>query len=455
MNPLFKAGLIAMLLFLTGCKKEIISPETPDEDDIRAGGLATTYISSSLAFSSPAPNLSPANAELHRIGDVNFEQSFVAAPAKINPGLGPLFNSNSCVNCHISDGRGRPPAGGGPLETMLIRVSLPGSSETGGPLHVPGFGGQLQTKSLIGFIPEGNVQITWEELNSTFPDGEAYSLRKPVYTITGRLPGGVLISPRVAPAIFGLGLLELIPEGEILKYADEADINNDGISGKANYVWNAETGSTTLGRFGWKANTPTLLQQTAAAYVNDMGITSSVFPKENCYGAEFCDTLKDDPEISDEILQSVVLYTRTLAVPARRNSISEIVKQGKALFSSTGCASCHIAKAKTGSGTTLPELGNQTIFPYTDMLLHDMGDELADNRPDFLASGKEWRTAPLWGIGLVEIVNGHTNFLHDGRARNLQEAILWHSGEGTKAKENYTKLNKSQRSALLAFLNSL
>jgi CxxC motif-containing protein (DUF1111 family) len=451
-------GKIILLFFLiaifNGCNENSIPPEEATENDILSGGETTTLASGSSAFSFPAPNLSPENLEKHLFGDIHFEQSFVQAPALVNPGLGPLFNSNSCVNCHVSDGRGRPPFEGGQLESMLIRVSLPGPGEHNAPNPVPGFGTQLQTKAIFGYEPEGSVSISYIEETGEYPDGTTYSLRKPVYVITGRINPGVLYSPRTAPVVFGTGLLEAIPEQVILANEDEHDKDQDGVSGKANYVWNAASGRFELGRFGWKANTPTLLQQVAAAYVNDIGITSPYFPMESCHQSAICDTASDDPEITQEILEAVEFYVQTLAVPSRRDYNNQEVKKGKALFKQIGCASCHVTEFKTGMHP-ISELSNQKIHPYTDLLLHDMGEGLSDNRPDFDADGKEWRTPPLWGIGLQEIVNGHSLLLHDGRARNLEEAILWHDGEGKKSKEEFMKLSKADRDALIRFLKSL
>ena len=391
----------------------------------------------------------------HLLGDVLFEAAFVKAPATINPGLGPLFNNSSCVNCHIADGRGRPPLGGEQLETMLFRIGIPGNDINNGPKPVPGFGRQLQVKSVLGYEPEGNVSISYETIYGTYPDGTSYSLIRPDYNISGRIGSGFLYSPRVAPFVFGTGLLEAIKESDIITLADENDDNRDGVSGRPNFVWNVQEETFEIGRFGWKANTPTLLQQLAAAYVNDMGITSPYFPIENCADGTQCDTTGDDPEIDQLTLDMVEIYLQTLAVPSRRNYNDADVKRGKILFKQAGCNSCHTTTFTTGTHKSVPELSNQKIHPYTDLLLHDMGDELADGRPDFMADGNEWRTPPLWGIGLVTVVNGHTNFLHDGRARNLEEAILWHFGEGEKSREKFMNLSKNDRSALIKFLNSL
>jgi CxxC motif-containing protein (DUF1111 family) len=269
------------------------------------------------------------------------------------------------------------------------------------------------------------------------------------------LPSDVMYSPRIAPPVFGLGLLEGISESDILALADPADANGDGISGKANYSYDISKQRITLGRFGWKAATPSVLQQTAGAYHQDMGITSYLFPNESSAGQSNNNDLVPEKEISDSLLEAVAHYVRTLAVPARRGVNDPEVMHGKQLFNSIGCASCHTPSFTTSTNMAFAEISNQRIFPYTDMLLHDMGEGLADNRPDHLADGYEWRTAPLWGIGLTAVVNGHNNYMHDGRARSFEEAILWHGGEGEASKNAFVNLNAEDREALVAFLFSL
>lgn len=426
-----------------------------------SGGETTIFDASSHAFSIPAPNLSTAALEKHLDGDVEFEAVFVTAPAVVNPGLGPIYNNVSCINCHSRDGRGRPPGADEDLVSLLFRLSLPKKDASGigmSPTPVPGFGRQLNNRAIVNAAPEGKVKIEYTEQTLTTADGTRVHLRYPNYTFTDTyqpLPENIEVSPRVAPAVFGLGLLEAIPEEVILAYADEADVDGDGISGKPNYVWDVVNQRYSLGRFGWKANQPTLLQQVAAAYHDDMGITTSLFSIENSAGQSQLAEHSAIPEISDEILDVVTFYVQTLAVPARRNVDDPQVKHGEQLFAKAQCASCHVPTLRTGVLAGVPSVSNQTIHPYTDMLLHDMGPELADNRPDFHASGSEWRTPPLWGIGLVKRVNGHTNFLHDGRARNLVEAILWHGGEAEKSRQIVEQMSKTERDALIAFLESL
>ena len=278
----------------------------------------------------------------------------------------------------------------------------------------------------------------------------------PRYTLTGSLlPGGVLFSPRVAPVVFGLGLLEAVPDWSVLAMADPRDRNRDGVSGRANIVWNEVKKRPALGRFGWKANAPTLLQQTAGAYNGDMGITTTVFPAESCEGTAYPGCVRHAPEIDPQLVQAVSFYTQTLGVPARRNLSDQTARQGEGLFYAANCNGCHVPTLRTGYLQNVPEVSNQTIHPYTDLLIHDMGAALADGRPDFLASGREWRTPPLWGIGLLQTVNGHTNLMHDGRARGFLEAVLWHGGEATASRERVRRMTAQERGALVAFLESL
>jgi CxxC motif-containing protein (DUF1111 family) len=343
---------------------------------------------------------------------------------------------------------------------MLFRLSIPGEGEHGSPVPVPGYGDQLQTRSLFNVAREGDVKITYVDNTFYFPDGEAYQLRTPTYAFTdlyAAMPGNVLLSPRVAAPVFGLGLLEAVSDASILANADPDDKDGDGISGKPNYVWDILSRKSVLGRFGWKANQPTLLQQVAAAYNGDIGITNFIFPLENSQGQTQFDSAPNSKsyELTDSLLYSVQFYVRTLQVPARRNVTDPMVVQGKALFVKAGCDNCHKPDMRTAVDVSFPSVSNQLIHPFTDLLLHDMGPGLADNRPDFLANGNEWRTAPLWGIGLTQKVNNHTNFLHDGRARNLMEAIMWHGGEAQPAKDKVANYTKAERNAILAYLNSL
>lgn len=423
-----------------------------------AGGATTLFSVTSNAYRTPAPNLSASEMAMHLLGDVDFESVFVTAPSSINQGLGPIFNNSSCISCHPRDGRAAFPSNLSGRSGLLLRISLFGTDEHGGPNPVPGFGVQLQNQAIFGYEPEVTYGVTFTELKETLADGTVVTLRKPTFSLANSyipVPAGAMLSPRIGPPVFGLGLLEAIQEADILAMQDINDADGNGISGKANYVWEPLSGRMVLGRFGWKANTGTIRSQCAAAYVEDMGITNVIFDKETGHGqSNGSDGLEDDPELDAAILDQVVLYCQTLAVPAPRGIENKPVKEGAVVFEKIACAQCHKPRQKTGF-SEITALSFQTFYPYTDMLLHDMGEGLADNRPDYLANGNEWKTRPLWGIGLTQLVNGHTDFLHDGRARNLTEAILWHGGEAQDSKEKFKKLSKKDRDALLAFLNSL
>jgi len=439
------------------CRK----PKEIKEEDLNewySGGKQTTFASGTSAFGQAFTGLTEQKDALHEFGDAAFEATFNSDNTQLNHGLGPIFNNQSCGFCHVADGRGKAPMAGEALSSLLLRISIPGEGPHGEPLGVPGFGGQLQQRGIFGVLAEAGVNVSYTEATYQFPDGESYSLRKPVYTITNPyipMPAGVMVSARMATPVFGLGLLEAIDESSILSKADEADSDGDGISGKPNYGYDIMSGTSKLGRFGWKAAQPTIIQQSAAAYVEDIGVTNMIFPTESSWGQSQYDNKNDDHELGDSTLYAVAYYIKTLAVPGRRNANDATVKNGKQLFNSIGCAKCHVASYTTKADMAFPEVSNQLIYPYTDLLLHDMGSDLADNRPDFRATGNEWRTAPLWGIGLTTTVNGHNNFLHDGRARNLTEAIMWHGGEAAGAKQKFESLSKSNRDAILKFLASL
>ncbi len=460
MSIKFKFSIVAIslsLLVLNACRK--YDPAYVSEtEEWFSGGAQTFFDETITGFDHIFNGLSPAEELAHEIGDKAFDQTFVTAPAPLNSGLGPIYNNVSCVSCHVNDGRGKPPVNGEALSSMLFRLSIPGVNPHGGPNPVPGFGGQLQPRAIAGKSGEADVVISYSTINGTYGDGTPYVLRQPVYTLSNpytSLPSDVMLSPRVAPPVFGLGLLEAISEYDIIKYADPSDADGDGISGKANRVWDVMSRSFKLGRFGWKAGQPSLIQQSAGAYNEDMGVTNFIFPMESSFDQPQYDQLNDDVELSDSLLHAVAFYMQTLGVPARRDVDVPEVKEGKRLFNQIQCASCHIARHVTASDMAFPSRSNQKIFPYTDLLLHDMGPGLADNRPEADANGYEWRTPALWGIGLTRKINGHEYFLHDGRARNMTEAILWHGGEAESSKEKFRNLSASERQAVLKFLESL
>jgi CxxC motif-containing protein (DUF1111 family) len=345
---------------------------------------------------------------------------------------------------------------------MLLRISVPGAGPHGAPRPHAVYGDQIQGVAIPGVPAEADVLVSYEPVSGAFADGTRWALRRPRYRLErlayGPVGGRLLTSPRVAPAMIGLGLLEAVPEAALLARADADDRDGDGVSGRANVVWDEQRRATALGRFGWKAEQPTVLQQTAGAFAGDMGITSSLVPSENHTRGQRAAAGRPSggaPEISDELLRQVALYARTLGVPARRGWDDAGVRRGEALFGRAGCAACHVPELVTGPVADLPELSGQVIHAYTDLLLHDMGADLADGRPAFAADGREWRTPPLWGLGLVPVVNGHALYLHDGRARGLSEAVLWHGGEAAAARAAFVSMSVSERRDLLAFVGSL
>jgi CxxC motif-containing protein (DUF1111 family) len=447
---------------LATCTSDELRPEPGEE---LAGGETTVFDAGTHAFMLSARNLDDAHESAFFVGNSFFNKNWVIAPSSTTArdGLGPTFNSRSCSGCHFKDGRGRPPlTNDEPLTSMLVRLSVPGERPNGEPLAEPNYGGQLQGEAIPGVPVEALVSVSWTEMAGTYADGEPYSLRSPTISFFalayGPMAQDVLTSARVAPQMIGLGLLEALDEDTILSFADPEDADRDGISGRPNYVWDPLTQTTVLGRFGWKANQPGLRQQNAGAFLGDIGITSSVHAQQNCPPAQaecLAALTGGEPELSDDLLDDVTTYSRLLAVPARREVDDPEVLAGREQFHALGCADCHVPRLRTGTMPNFPEVSNQTIWPYTDLLLHDMGEGLADERPDFEADGSEWRTPPLWGIGLFSVVNDHTFYLHDGRARNLAEAVLWHGGEAEAAKQAFVEADAAGRAALLRFLESL
>jgi len=449
------------------------------------GGGATSRGSTSTAnaFSLSSGNMDFKRELDFKIGNAIFRKTWISAPSSTDAsdGLGPLFNSRACQNCHLKDGRGHPPFSADVPDdsgSMLVRLSVPAASEqekdriaahSVNSIPDPTYGGQLQDRSVQGFAAEGKLSVDYTERPVTLADGEVVNLRVPSYSLAdlayGPASPGLMISPRIAPPMIGLGLLEAVPEEQILANADSDDASKDGISGKPNRVWSRERDKVMLGRFGWKAGVPTIAQQAAEAFAGDIGLSTTIMPypsgdctekEKTCLEAPNGNSPKyQNVEVGDELFKLVTFYSQNLAVPARRKPDDPEMLKGKELFYSIGCASCHQPKFVTGEVPGQPHLSHQLIWPYTDMLLHDMGEGLADGRPEGAATGSEWRTPPLWGVGLTETVSGHTLFLHDGRARNLTEAILWHGGEAEAARDKFAALSKADRDALLAFVNSL
>ena len=463
--------------------KAVIAPATdfatPEKYEAKPGGAATVRARDTAdAFSLSSANMPFAREMDFKLGNGLFRKTWVAAPSstRASDGLGPLYNARGCQDCHLKDGRGRVPDEGGSAVSMFLRLSIPGGEPPGdieewlATQPDPTYGGQLQDFAANGLPPEGRMAITYQDQPVTLGDGSVVTLRKPTYALAdpgyGPPRADLMLSPRVAPQMIGLGLLEAIPAADILANADPDDANGDGISGRASIVPSAEFGVPMLGRFGLKGGAPTIREQSAGAFSGDMGLSTPVKPdphgecsmaQADCRAApvgQEPDT-RDGLEVDAKSLDLVTFYSRNLAVPERRRIDDPAVLRGKALFYQAGCPACHVPKFVTNRLKDQPEQSFQLIWPYSDLLLHDLGPGLADNRPEGRASGSEWRTAPLWGIGLTGTVSGRTEFLHDGRARNLTEAILWHGGEAQAARDSFAGMTKADRDAILEFLGSL
>jgi CxxC motif-containing protein (DUF1111 family) len=439
-----------------------------------AGGATTVQRLDRSAYLAPAANLGAEQRLDFSAGNSFARNPWVVAPSSTTArdGLGPLFNSTACQNCHVRNGRGQPPApDASHAVSMLVRLSLP--DHLGDPallrrqgvLGEPVYGVQLQDMAIAGHVPEAKVRVDYTPRWVSFTDGSRVELREPRLRISqlgyGPMHPDTRFSARVATPMIGLGLLEAIPAEAILANAARQAQRNDGIHGRANLVWDASQGTRVLGRFGWKAGQPSLDQQNAHAFAHDMGLTSRLLPSDDCSGGQpAClaapngNGAENEGEVSDNIRRLVLFQTRHIGVPARRDVDDPAVLRGKQLFHQAGCQTCHVPSYTTGTHAE-PALAGQRIWPYSDLLLHDMGEGLADGRSEFAASGRDWRTPPLWGIGLSATVSGHSQFLHDGRARNLLEAVLWHGGEAEAAQRQVLGFNSGQREALLAFLNSL
>ena len=432
------------------------------------------------AFSHSSANITFEEEGTFKLGNGLFRKVWVSSPSstQASDGLGPLFNARACQNCHLKDGRGHPPEGAADSTSMFLRLARAASTEeerqalAGRSLLTlpdPVYGGQLQDLAVPGLSGEGRMRIAYEEMPVRFGDGTTVSLRKPSYSVDapayGPLDPATTLSPRVTPQMIGLGLVEQIHPADILVRADPDDRDGDGISGKASVVRDPLSRQLTLGRFGWKASTPSIRQQTAEAFAGDIGISTPEVPRHfgDCTEAEG-DCLKmptgvqerlGPVEAPDPVMDLVTFYSQNLAVPARRAIDDADVLAGKKVFYDLGCVSCHTPKFVTRRDAPNKAQAFQLIWPYSDFLLHDMGEGLADGQAVGDATGSEWRTPPLWGIGLTRTVSGHTFFLHDGRARDLAEAILWHGGEAQAARDGFAALAAQDRDNLVKFLESL
>ncbi|MFW2589999.1 di-heme oxidoredictase family protein [Sagittula sp. SSi028] len=454
--------------------------DAPQPFEQMSGGAATVRARLNQdAFSQASGNISFERELDFKVGNGLFKKIWVSAPSSTlaSDGLGPLFNARSCQRCHIKDGRGHPPEG--PEDSaisMFLRVSVPAGHDDLVPdiegylatVPEPTYGLQLQDFAVAGHNAEYRLEVSYEEREVALSEGETASLRVPSYRAAdlgyGPLAEDAMLSPRVAPQMIGLGLLEAIPAEDILALADPDDADGDGISGKAQIIWSPEFDRPMLGRFGLKAGAATVREQSAAAFAGDIGISTTMFSagagectaaQVDCQAATHGDNDFRGVEIDDDGLDLVTFYSRNLAVPERRNVDDPQVLRGKQVFYDTGCTACHTPKFVTHRLSDQPEQSFQLIWPYTDMLLHDMGPGLADMRPEARATGREWRTPPLWGIGLTKEVSGHTQFLHDGRARSLLEAVLWHGGEAQPARDRVVSMPAADRADLIAFLESL
>ena len=463
----------------------IVKPTTDfakaEEFELMQGGAGTSRKRVNQdAFSHFSANISFEEQATFKLGNGLFRKQWVSSPSstQASDGLGPLFNARACQTCHLKDGRGHPPEGGTDATSMFFRLAREAETAEEKALVAdkaalnfpdPVYGGQLQDLAVPGLAGEGRMAIRYEERSVALGGGETASLRMPHYAVEnlayGPLDARTTLSPRVTPQMIGLGLVEQIHPADILTRADPDDRDGDGISGRAQIVRDPQSGEPTLGRFGWKAQTPTVRQQAADAFAGDMGISTPEVPHAwgDCtQGQAACLAMPSgvqerlgDAEAPPPVMDLVAFYSRNLAVPARRDVDKPEVLSGKALFYQLGCTSCHTPKFVTRRDAPNRAQAFQLIWPYSDFLLHDMGEGLADGQRVGDASGSEWRTPPLWGIGLTERVNGHTFFLHDGRARNLTEAILWHGGEAQASRDGFAALDPQERAALIRFLESL
>lgn len=449
-----------------------VAAEVLEESALSAGSFTIARFDET-AFAEPAPVLNYSQNQRFMRGRFHFNQRWVVAPSiQGDWGLGPTFIADRCSTCHVGGGRGAPPVRPDEqLFSVLLRISLPGVDEHGRPKAHPHYGDQIQNQGLMGqdrdgtflgerVTPEAEVFLDWETKTVTLADGESVELRKPKPRFGkmyfGEIGKDTLMSLRIAQPLQGLGLLEAIPESALRELASAQKAS--GFGGRVNVVYDEINKKEAIGRFGWKANQPTIRQQIAAAFHGDLGVTTSLFQKENCPPIQVqCAEQPpgNDPELVDQNWDELEFWSQALAVPARRNMKDPTVQRGEKLFAEAQCAVCHVPAMTTGKYPPLPQAEGQVVRAYTDLLIHDMGEELADHRPEFKAGGRDWRTPPLWGLGLSQTVSKSTAMLHDGRARNVSEAILWHGGEAQGAREKFSNMPKADRDALIKFVNSI
>ncbi|HEX4985542.1 MAG TPA: di-heme oxidoredictase family protein [Burkholderiales bacterium] len=443
------------------------------EDPDLSAGTFTIRRFDAQAFSEPAPVLTVKQRQVFMAGRSVFNRQWATVNSLNGDwGLGPTFVADRCSACHVGSGRGSPPKSGDEqLLSMLVRLSVPGTDGHGGPKPHPHYGDQLQNRGLDGKtvdvlyagtpVPnEADLFLDWEEIPVALSDGGQVALRKPRLRIErlnfGELGPDVMLSLRNAQPLVGIGFLEAVPEEALLDIARKQRAL--GYDGRPNRVWDAVRRRVALGRFGWKANVPSLKQQVAAAAIGDMGVNSNLYAGQNCPPVQVACAKQlpgNFPELIDAEIDSLELWLQALAVPARRHLDDPEVRRGAGLFAAAQCAVCHVPELKTAKFEGLPQLSDQVFHAYTDLLLHDMGEGLADGRPDFGAGPRDWRTPALWGLGLSKTVSGSTALLHDGRARNVVEAILWHGGEGERSREAFGQMSKPDRDALVKFVESI
>lgn len=480
--PLLLPGIAMIALAGMAVGGEHIPPVPTAPGEENPGGSATTHERTDTpdAFSHASHGMGPEEELKFKVGNAVFRKLWASAPSSTHAsdGLGPLYSARSCESCHPKGGRGHPPAPGDAVQSMFLRLSVPPQTEAQkrllaehriNSIDEPTYGAQLQTFAIQGLDNEGRMHIDYTEQPVRLGDGTVVSLRRPAYSIEGLKYGpmlpGTMLSPRVAPPLIGLGLIEAIPESDIRAGADPDDKDGNNISGHTNEVWSSEQGKVTLGRFGWKTGKASVRDQTASALTTDIGLSNPLDARASgdctvaqprCLQAPNGNTPRDAGlEVGPGAFDHLVFYTENLAVPSRRNLDDPAVRQGKVLFHALDCRGCHRPSFTTGTLEGQPQLSHQRIWPYSDLLLHDMGEGLADHRPEGDADGREWRTPPLWGIGLTRPVSGHSQLLHDGRARNVEEAILWHGGEAQAARDAYALLSKAEREAVIKFVESL
>ncbi|KQZ93842.1 thiol oxidoreductase [Mesorhizobium sp. Root157] len=453
----------------------------PELFELMQGGAGTSKKRVNAdSFSHSSANITFEEEGTFKLGNAIFRKNWVSSPSstQASDGLGPLFNARACQSCHLKDGRGHPPEDSLDATSMFLRLAREaGTAEEKAAVAQhkalnfpdPVYGGQLQDLAVPGLASEGRMRITYEDQPVTLGDGTVVSLRKPTYAVGelayGPLDARTTLSPRIATPMIGLGLVEQIHPADILAGADPDDRDGDGVSGKAAIVRDPANGELTLGRFGWKAQAPSIRQQSADALAGDIGVSSPEAPRHwgDCTETQAkCRAMPagvqprlGDTEAPVPVMDLVTFYSQNLAVPARRDLDQPEVLAGKKAFYEMGCVACHTPKFVTRRDAPNKAQSFQLIWPYSDFLLHDLGEGLADGQQVGDASGSEWRTQPLWGIGLTERVNGHTFFLHDGRARNLTEAILWHGGEAQRARDNFAAASAAERAALVKFLEAL